>query len=260
MTNIIELKNISKNYRSKTALKDLTLSIKKGSVFGLIGPNGAGKTTTIKIISDITIPNAGRVTIFGQKIIGDLYKKKIGVVPEDSCLFDQLNGVEQLNFIGGVYGLTQKQIKIRSNELFALFDLSEQKNDFIFTYSKGMKKKLAIMCSLIHNPEIIVLDEPFEGMDAIAIKKTKQLLTTLKENGTTILITSHILGYVEGLCDEVAIINKGKIIYQNTIKNIQNNFNEKMMADPKMSALESLFISLVDDDTKDSSLSWVNND
>lgn len=258
MTNYIEIKNISKQYRSKLAIDSLTLVVKKGTIFGLIGPNGAGKTTTTNIITDLTMPTSGSIRIFDNEITNGSYKKRMGVVPEELSLFDQLKGVEQLYFIGRVYGLTPAQIQKRSRELFVVFNFGQEKYNLIHTYSKGMRKKLALMCALIHDPEILILDEPFEGLDPITIRKTNTLLIKLKHRGKSVLITSHILSYIENICDEVAILNKGKIVYHNTTENIRNGFKERMKEDSKLSALEKIFLSVVDKDNEiKQTLSWL---
>ena len=261
MKNIIEIKNLSKQYGTESALDNFSLSIAKGEIFGLLGPNGSGKSTTINIIIDLISITSGSVKIFGEDIQNKEYKENIGAVPEILGLFEQLKGIEQIYFIGKIYGLNKNTIKTRSDELFSFFNLKNAKGQMINTYSTGMKKKLALMCALIHNPDLLILDEPFEGMDPVATKKTKQLFRDLKEQGKTILITSHILGYLENLCDKVAIINKGKLVYQNTMENVKTEFKNKVNKDESLSALEEIFLDVVgEDENSKQTLSWVKND
>jgi len=258
---ILTIQNLHKSYsNSVIALRDLNLAVPKGLIFGFVGPNGAGKTTTINILANILKRDSGEIDLFGKPITEKSYryKARTGFVLERPTFIEKLSVKEYLTFAGAMYGLEEKEVKQRADELIDFFELKDKQDEWIETYSAGMKKKVSMSAALIHNPEFLVLDEPFEGMDAIAINKTKKLFLELKQKGTTVLITSHILSYVENLCDEVAIIHKGQIVYQNTIEHIQSEFKEQLAQDPKLSALEEIFLSLVGEaDEAKQSLSWL---
>ena len=257
---VLKISGLIKTYKKGVvALDGLDLEIQEGALFGFVGPNGAGKSTTINILVNILKKDSGTIELFGEAITETSfdYKAKTGFLLEKPVYIDKLSVKEYLEFAGQMYGLENSVSEKRSKELIAFFELQNKRNELIETYSSGMKKTVSLAPALIHQPDILVLDEPFEGMDAIAIKKTKQLFLDLKNKGTTILITSHILSYVENICDEVAIINKGKIVYQNTTENIRNGFKEKMKEDAKLSALEEVFLSVVDEENNNQTLSWV---
>lgn len=260
---ILRIHGLKKTYRSSVlALSDLNLTIPNGLVFGFVGPNGAGKTTTINILANILKRDSGEIYLFGEALTEKSYeyKSRTGFVLERPTYIEKLSVKEYLSFAGAMYGIEGKEVETRANELIEFFELKEKQDEWIETYSAGMKKKVSMCAALIHDPEFLVLDEPFEGMDAIAINKTKKLFLDLKQKGTTILITSHILSYVENLCNEVAIIHKGKIVYRNTIENIQSEFKERLERDPKLSALEEIFLTVTEDRKKpEKSLSWVEN-
>lgn len=260
---VLTIRSLKKSYGpSVVALDDLNLAVSDGLVFGFVGPNGAGKSTTINILANLLKRDSGEITLFGEPITEKSYeyKGRTGFVLERPTYIEKLSVTEYLTFAGAMYGLGEKEVKQRSGELIEFFELKDKQDQWIETYSTGMKKKVSLAAALIHNPKFLVLDEPFEGMDAIAIKRTKNLFLNLKQTGTTILITSHILAYVEDICEEVAIIHKGRVVYQNTIENIRTEFKMQINRDGKLSALEELFISLVgEEQVSDQSLSWVGN-
>ncbi|MEE9166380.1 MAG: ABC transporter ATP-binding protein [Candidatus Neomarinimicrobiota bacterium] len=262
-SSILIVQALSKSYGpSVVALNGLNLDVSRGVIFGFVGPNGAGKTTTINILANILKRDSGEIHLFGESLTEKSYKYKgrTGFVLERPTYIEKLSAKEYLTFAGAMYGLEEKSVKERTSELIGFFELKDKQDKWIETYSAGMKKKVSLSAALIHDPEFLVLDEPFEGMDAIAVKKTKKLFLDLKKKGTTILITSHILSYVENLCDEVAIIHKGRVVYQNTIEDIRSEFREKLAEDPKLSALEEIFLSVVEEKEKQAkNLSWVEN-
>lgn len=259
---VLKINNLSKSYGNKPALSQMKLEITNGNIFGLVGPNGAGKTTLIRCITNLLEYDSGEIEIFGKQFKNSEIeiKQNIGVLYDFLGLYDYLKGQEYLEFIGKIYGLKYDVIESRIAELLPFFNLEGDQWLLIDGYSKGMKKKLALASIILHNPEFIILDEPFEGMDPIAIKKTKQLFRDLKKQGKTILITSHILTYLENLCDEVAIINKGKLVYQNTMENVKSDFKNKVNKNESLSALEEIFLDVVgeDEDSK-KTLSWIGN-
>ncbi len=253
--------SVTKTYDDVKILDNLTLSVDSGSIFGLVGPNGAGKTTTINCIADLVAINSGTIEILGRTIgcCGNEIKKRMGILFENNeSLFIYLKGSEHLNFVGDVYGLNNKEKEERIKTLLEYFDLSDHKNKLIEEYSKGMKKKIAFASILLYNPEFIILDEPFEGLDILTIIKVKKLIKYLKEKGKTILITSHILSYIEDIADEVAIIDNGKIIFQAKTKNIRNKIKNNITNETYQS-LEEIFIDLTVDKEKEQKieLSWL---
>jgi ABC-2 type transport system ATP-binding protein len=188
------------------------LEVPRGSFFGFLGPNGAGKSTTIRMLTGLIPYDAGSIEILGYKLPEqDLeIKRRVGLVPDESLLFDRLTGLEFLEFVGRMYGLTRPVAMERSHGLMDLFQLHTDRK-IIAEYSKGMRKRVAMAASLIHHPELFLMDEPFEGVDAVGARLMKDILTDQVRRGATIFLTSHVLEVVERLCDRVAIINDGKI-------------------------------------------------
>lgn len=211
----IELENLKMQYKSddKWVLKGVNLNVSPGQVVGYIGPNGAGKSTTVKIILGMLTNYSGNVRIFGEDIRANSieYKSRIGYVPEIANLYDSLTGYEYLNFVGKLYNLSDESISDKSEELFKLFGIEDALHSRIASYSKGMKQKLMIIASMIHNPEILFLDEPITGLDANAVMVFKALLKKLSEKGKTIFYSSHIMEVVEKISDRIIILNDGVV-------------------------------------------------
>lgn len=258
--NILEINSLTKSFDILKSLDNLSLSIPKGIILGLVGSNGAGKSTTINCITNLLNPDSGVIKIFGKILKEDEINIKIrmGVLYENTDdLFLYLKGEEHLHFVGNVYGINKKILEMRIDELFAYFELESHRHILIESYSRGMKKKIAFASILLHDPEFIILDEPFEGLDIMAIIKVKKILRQLKEKGKTILITSHIFSYIEDLSDEVAIINKGKIIFQSATKEIRNKIKNELTKETYQS-LEDIFLDLATDKKKiEQPLSWI---
>jgi len=256
----IIIENIVKNINDSPILKNISIKLRKGIIFGLIGPNGAGKTTLIKVISNIYEPTSGRIIIFGDCLKKDDFeiKNKMGVIYENNeSLFQYLTGIEYLRFISDIYKIDKKTKEKKIDEIILFLDLEDHIDKLIGEYSKGMKTKLAFGSLLLHQPEIIIMDELFDGLDAYTIVKVKKILKILKNKGTTILISSHILSYVEDLCDEVAIINKGQIIYQSATKEIRNQIKDNVTKETYKS-LEEIFIELTTEKAdQEKTLSWL---
>jgi ABC-2 type transport system ATP-binding protein len=192
----------------------LTLTVPRGCFFGFLGPNGAGKTTTIKMLMGLAAPTAGEIEMLGLRMPDDAVaiKRQIGLVPDDTLLFDQLTGPEFLEFSGRLYGLAPDLARERSRELLALFEMDGHGQKLIGEYSKGMRKRVAMAAALIHSPQLFLLDEPFEGVDAVGARLMKDILADRVRRGATIFLTSHVLDVVERLCDRVAIIHDGKLV------------------------------------------------
>ncbi|MGH9881918.1 MAG: ABC transporter ATP-binding protein [Pyrinomonadaceae bacterium] len=210
----VETHDLVRRFGDFVAVDHVNLNVSRGSFFGFLGPNGAGKSTTIKMLTGLLAPTSGKIRVLGRDIEAEPLevRRKIGVVPEDLNLFERLTGAEMLAFTGRMYGLEKRQIAERAPELLELMDLQNEPRKLIVEYSHGMKKKLSLACALIHRPEILFLDEPFEGIDAIASRTLKDLLSRLTERGLTVFLTSHVLEIVERLCSDIAIISQGKLL------------------------------------------------
>jgi ABC-2 type transport system ATP-binding protein len=256
---MIEISHIVKTFNKTIALDKISLAIRNNTIFGFVGPNGAGKSTMVNILTGIIKKTSGNISIMGFNIDKEPMeiKKIIGVIPEMLALFDGLTGHEYLNFVSRIYGLKYDEYDLRINELIEYFELYSAKDRLIETYSQGMKKKIAFAASIIHTPKILFLDEPFESIDPISRKKMKDVLKKMWGKGSTLFITSHALAEVEDFCDEVAIINKGKIVYQSETKDIRNKIKNEVTKETYQS-LEDIFIDLTTDkDENEKTLSWI---
>ena len=242
----VETLDLVKQFGDFVAVDHINLSVKRGSFFGFLGPNGAGKSTTIKMLTGLLAPTSGKLTVLGLDIIQQSIevKKKIGVVPEDLNLFERLTGAEMLAFTGRMYGLTKTDIAQRSKELLELMELQNEPKKLIVEYSHGMKKKLSLACALIHRPEILFLDEPFEGVDAIASRTLKDLLSRLTTRGLTVFLTSHVLEIVERLCTDIAIIAQGKLLAAGELNELRKGIKLNEDGEGPVS-LEEYFIHVV---------------
>jgi len=221
--NILEIHDLIKRYKGGAlALDRLNVTVKKGQTIGVLGPNGAGKSSTINIIAGILRKDSGRVTYDGVEITESsyLYKRSVGFVLERPVYFEKLSGNEYLEFAGSMFGLDKPDCRKRADELLDYFDLREKQDAWIETYSNGMKKKISLAAALIHRPLLLILDEPLEGMDPISAVRTKELLVNIRRKGTSVVIASHQLDIVEKLCDDVAIIDKGRLVYQSPVSDV----------------------------------------
>ncbi len=241
---MIEVNNLKKVFKSKKkkieALKGISFKAYPGEIFGLLGPNGAGKTTTLRILSTMLSPTGGDAKIDGISVKENpmAIRKKIGFLSTETGLYEKLTGEETLKFFGKLSGLDEKTIKERSDFLFNSLGLEKDKKRLVGEYSTGMKQKLSIARALIHNPDIIVFDEPTNGLDILATKTVLDFLRDMKEKGKTVVISTHILDVIEKLCDRVAIIHLGKIVANNTLKELKEEF--------KADTIEDIFFSLVE--------------
>lgn len=215
----VETFELVRRFGDFTAVDGVNLRVGRGQFFGFLGPNGAGKSTTIKMLTGLLQPTAGTVRVLGRDLAGDSLevKRRIGVVPEDLNLFERLTGAEMLTFTGRMYGLTREETSERGRELLALMELDGEPKKLVVEYSHGMKKKLSLACALIHRPEILFLDEPFEGVDALASRTLKDLLLKLTARGITVFLTSHVLEIIERLCTHIAIITKGRLVVEGAL-------------------------------------------
>ncbi len=245
--NAIEIQDLQKTYKNKViALNSLNLNVPKSCILGLLGLNGAGKSTTINILAGILQKTDGRILIYDKEINDDEYEYKsyTGFVLERPHYFEKLSVEEYLEFVGAMYGLDVHEIKKRTNELLELLELQSNRRQWIETYSAGMKKKVSLAAAIIHNPQLLILDEPLEGIDPISVKRIKDILKLMVQNGAAILITSHVLDTIEKICDEIAIINKGEIIFRSKTEEIRARIKNEFTHETYQS-LEEIFIDVV---------------
>jgi len=219
----IAIRDLRKVYDGRAAVDGLSLTVPRGSFFGFLGPNGAGKSTTIRMLTGLIPPTSGEIELLGLPMPAAemQIKQRIGLVPDESLLFDRLTGAEFLEFVGRMYGLARPLAMERAHELLALFELAEPRK-LINDYSKGMRKRVAMAASLIHRPELFLMDEPFEGVDAVGARLMKDILLDQVKHGATIFLTSHVLEVVERLCDHVAIIKDGRIVRMGSMAELRS--------------------------------------
>jgi ABC-2 type transport system ATP-binding protein len=208
------LRGVRKQYGRFTAVHGLDLDVRRGEIFGFLGPNGAGKTTTIRMVAGVLRPSGGRILIGGDDLVARpaAAKSRIGYIPDRPFLYEKLSGGEFLRFVAGLWGKEGAAADARADRLLELFQLTEWKDELIESYSHGMRQKILISSALIHQPEMIVVDEPMVGLDPRSARLLKDLFRTFVEHGGTVFLSSHTLEVVEALCDRIAILNEGQII------------------------------------------------
>ena len=234
----IETHALTRRFGEQLAVDGIDLRVPRGSFYGFLGENGAGKSTTISMLTGVLAPTAGSLRVLDLAPDGGM-KRRIGVVPDGLLLFDRLTGREHLIFVGRLYGLGRAESARRAEELLATMELSGDARKLIADYSFGMRKKLALAAALIHAPELLFLDEPFEGVDAVAKASLTALLSDLVRRGRlTVFITSHVLEVVERLCDQVGVIHRGRLVAQGTLLGV-------VQAVPGATTLTDAFVSLV---------------
>ncbi|HEY1484009.1 MAG TPA: ABC transporter ATP-binding protein [Candidatus Acidoferrum sp.] len=240
----IATQQLTRKFGPLTAVDGIDLRVQAGQFFGFLGPNGAGKSTTIKMLTGLLAPTSGRMDLLGLDFQSHLVevKRQIGVVPEGMGLFDRLTGKEYLQFVGRMYGLDRATTNKRAEELLEFMQLADREKSLVADYSHGMQKKLALAAAVIHGPRILFLDEPFEGVDALAAGALKSLLGRMTERGVTIFLTSHVLEIVERLCSHVAIIHKGRLVAQGSLEELRAGIPS---AEGEKKTLEEIFLSIV---------------
>ena len=245
----IRLLELSKTYGGRPAVDGLTLEVPRGCFFGFLGPNGAGKTTTIRMLMGLARPSSGGIELLGRSMPQDSLeiKRRVGLVPDESLLFDRLTGAEFLEFVGRVYGLGRDVARVRADELLVLFELDGDRSKLIAGYSKGMRKRLAMAGALIHRPELFLLDEPFEGVDAVGARLMKDILLDQVRRGATVFLTSHVLEVVERLCDRVAIIHEGRLVMEQSMDQLKD----------AAQTLEEVFVRVVGGERSPERLEWL---
>jgi ABC-2 type transport system ATP-binding protein len=255
----IATEKLTRRFGALTAVDGIDLQVESGQFFGFLGPNGAGKSTTIKMLTGLLAPSSGRMSLLGLDFSRHPIevKRQIGVVPEGMGLFERLNAPEYLGFVGRMYGLDNATTRKRSDELLEFMQLADRSKTMIADYSHGMQKKLALAAAVIHGPRILFLDEPFEGVDALAAGALKELLARMTERGVTIFLTSHVLEIVERLCSHVAIIKKGQLVAQGSMDQLRAGVPS---VEGRTLTLEDIFLSVVGqgaDRSQLEELSWL---
>ncbi len=247
----IHIAALTRRFGDFVAVDHLDLVVQRGAFFGFLGPNGAGKSTTIKMLTGMLAADEGRIEILGHDLARDpiAVKRLIGVVPEDLNLFDRLTGAEYLTFVGRMQELDRRVVAARTVELLRMMELEDKPRALLIEYSHGMRKKISLAAALIHNPQVLFLDEPFEGVDAVAARAIKNLLERMRERGVTIFLTSHILEIVERLCTDIAIINQGRLVAAGPLDALQASVG---------TTLEDYFVQLVGGERHMAeTLSWI---
>ena len=248
------VEGLTKVFRGQTAVDHLSFRVARGRFFGFLGPNGAGKSTTIKMLTGLLRPTAGDAVVEGVRLSQDLLgvKRVIGILPEELPLYERLTGEEYLQFAGRMYGLPRAETGRRAAELLEFLSLAEDRGKLIADYSQGMKKKLALAAALIHNPRVLFLDEPLNGIDPVSGRVVTDLLRRMTAKGVTLFFTTHVLDVVERLCDEVAVIDRGRIVAQGTLDEIRAQREVGRDA-----SLEDVFLKLVAADVRREDLTWI---
>jgi ABC-2 type transport system ATP-binding protein len=237
---MIELKDLTKKYVDFPAVNHLNLSIQKGEIFGFIGPNGAGKTTTIKMIGGVLEPTSGNIMIAGinMKDHPEKAKSKIGFIPDRPYLYEKLTGMEFLKFVADLYGVDSDIFSKKARQHLKMFSLLDWSNELIESYSHGMKQRLIMAAALLHDPEVIIVDEPMVGLDPVAIMMVKNLFQDLAKQGVTVFMSTHTLKVAEDICDRIGIIHKGHLIATGTTDDLQRK------AQVTDADLEQVFLNL----------------
>jgi ABC-2 type transport system ATP-binding protein len=252
MSVAIETSNLTRDFGSFRAVNQLSLSVEAGRFYGFLGPNGAGKSTTIKMLTGLLGPTSGSIRILGEDVSDPKraleVKRRIGVVPENLALFDNLTAREYLTFIGRMYLLPRDTVRVRCEELLTMMDLAHEEKKLTMEFSHGMKKKLSLAAALIPNPDLLFLDEPFEGVDAVASRVLRDTLKQCVTRGATVFLTSHVLEIVEKLCTDVGIIAHGQLVHQGTMEELRRDG----------SSLEDKFLAVVGETEHETQkLSWL---
>jgi ABC-2 type transport system ATP-binding protein len=225
---LLELKNVTKCYGKKLVVHDVNFSVRPGEVTGYLGPNGSGKSTTVKIIAGLLEATSGQVLVDGSDMRRDVigFKRRRGYVPEEAVLYSYLSGFEYLQLVGRLRGMPERVIEQRVKDLLELFSIGDHRYAAIATYSKGMKQRVLISAALLHDPDVLILDEPLSGMDVASAQLFKHLMGELAARGKTILYISHVLEVVEKVCERVVIIYKGRIMADDSVERLRELMNE----------------------------------
>jgi ABC-2 type transport system ATP-binding protein len=249
MTPAVHTSSLTRRFGDFTAVDNVNLTVAPGQFFGFLGPNGAGKSTTIKMLTGLLAPTSGSIEVLGQDLTANTVelKRQIGVVPEGLALYGRLTAAEHLRFVGRMYGLDERTTAQRSEELLEFMSLASESKKLITDFSHGMQKKLALAAAVIHGPKVLFLDEPFEGVDAIAAGTLKNMLHGMIARGATIFLTSHVLEIVERLCTHVAIIQRGRLVAQGSLEELRAGVDAQHAGSDSLrkATLEEIFLSVL---------------
>lgn len=255
ITPAVVVSDLVRVFGQKVAVNHLNLSVQRGEFYGFLGPNGAGKSTTIKMMVGLLRPTSGTVWIAGVDVWKESLRARsiIGVLPEFLNIYERLSGREFLVFAGHMYGLSEANIERRTEELLRVLDLVNDADKLIVDYSVGMRKKIALAAAIIHNPHVLFLDEPFEGIDPVSSRVIRSILHELTQRGTTIFFSSHIMEIVERLCTRVGIINQGMLVAEGTLDELR----QRASGESKDATLEDIFLNVIGAHTENVNLNWL---
>jgi ABC-2 type transport system ATP-binding protein len=225
----VKLDRVCKSFGEFTAVRDLSLTVRAGRVFGLLGPNGAGKTTTIRMMVNITVPDSGSVELFGRRIDADL-QNRIGYLPEERGLYRRMKVIDQLRFFAELKNVRGKGVEAKIDEWLARVKLSEWKNKRSMELSKGMQQKIQFVTAVLHDPELLILDEPFSGLDPINSELLKEIVLDLKRNGKTIIFSTHQMEVAEKICDDICLINRSQKVLEGSLRELKSSFGRNSVA------------------------------
>jgi ABC-2 type transport system ATP-binding protein len=225
----VQLDRVSKSFGDFTAVKELSLTVRAGRVFGLLGPNGAGKTTTIRMIVNITAPDSGTIALFGSKINAAL-QDRIGYLPEERGLYRRMKVVDQLRFFAEIKNVRGNTIEARIDEWLARVKLPEWKNKRSMELSKGMQQKVQFITAVLHDPDLLILDEPFSGLDPINVELLKEIVLDLKRAGKTIIFSTHQMEVAEKICDDICLLNRSQKVFEGSLREIKSSFGRNSVA------------------------------
>lgn len=239
---MLSVQRVNKSYGKTDAVKEVSFEIKPGEILGFLGPNGAGKTTTIKMCCGLLIPDHGAITIenFDMAKSPEAAKRLLGYVPDEPFLYDKLTGRQFLDFVSEIYGVEPADFEVRLNEWLDALDMVEKIDELIGSYSRGMKRKIALMAGMIHHPKVLLLDEPTLGLDAVSAKKSKEIIRKMAKQGTAVLLTTHVMEIAEQICDRIAVISHGRIIAEGTLEELRNQAAQQ-------GTLEEVFFKLTEE-------------
>ncbi len=242
-------------FGQKVAVSHLNLAVRPGEFFGFLGPNGAGKSTTIKMMVGLLRPTSGTVYVGGVDVWHDSLRARalMGVLPEYLNLYERLSGREYVTFAGHMYGVPEREVRTRTEELLNVLGLSNDADKLVVDYSVGMRKKIALAAAIIHRPQVLFLDEPFEGVDPVSSRVVRDILHELTQHGTTIFFSSHIMEVVERLCTRVGIINQGVLVAEGTLQELR----ERASGNSKDATLEDIFLNVIGVQNENHNLSWL---
>ncbi|MBW3660203.1 MAG: ABC transporter ATP-binding protein [Gemmatimonadetes bacterium] len=241
--NAIRIENLRKTFGTFPALEGVSLEVERGELYGFLGPNGAGKTTTIRILTGLLLPTGGSVAVAGFDVVEEPLevKRRVGYVPDRAFLYEKLTGREFLEFVGHLYGMDPRAVRREADPLLERFELLRWAEEMVEAYSHGMRQKLAMTASLLHRPEVVIIDEPMVGLDPRSAKRMKQLFLEMVDRGQTVFLSTHTLEVAEALCSRVAIIRRGSIVAQGTIDELRRQ------ARHDDGSLEAVFLRLTEE-------------